>query len=158
MEMPKYHETFIPILETLRDGKSIHSGDVSNKVLNKYYSHLPEELLSKKTKSGGSLLLDRIGWGISYLKQGKYLDYPKRGMVQITSKGLEVLSHGTLTLKQLKSDPDFLEYHKQKNEQKKANENSFDSSTSEDLIESGISDIEAQVKADLLDKLKTVNP
>jgi len=84
--------------------------------------------------------------------------YPVNMYVQITSKGLEVLSKGALTLNQFKNDPDFLEYRKQRNEQKKADENNFDNSTPEDLIESGISDIEAQVKAELLEKLKNVNP
>lgn len=158
MGLPKYHETFIPILEILREGDLVHRTELSNKVLEKYYYHLPKELLGKKLKSGGSLILNRIGWGVSYLRQGKYLDYPKRGMVQITSKGSRVLSLGELPLKQFKADFDVIEYRKQRSEQKKSEGVSFDSSTPEDLIESGISDIEAQVKAELLEKLKSVDP
>ena len=158
MSFPKFHETFIPILDTLSDGKSMHYSDLLDRVLNKHYSHLPEDFLGRKTKAGGSLLLNRIGWGKSYLKQGGYVDYPERGMVQITSKGVETLSNEVLTLKQLKSTPEFISYRKKRDEQKKSIENDFDNDSPEDLIESGISDIEAQVKAELLEKLKSVNP
>jgi len=43
---------------------------------------------------GANVLLDRIGWGKSYLKMGKFVNYPKRGMVQITEKGKQVLKTG----------------------------------------------------------------
>ena len=87
MELPKYHETFIPILEILNEEESIHHRDLSNRVKEKYYSNLPIELLELKTSSGANVLIDRIGWGKSYLKQGKFVIYPKRGEVQITQKG-----------------------------------------------------------------------
>ena len=62
MDLPKYYETFIPILETLSKGQAIHFTELKNQVLNKYYAYLPEELLNRKIKSGGSLLFNRIGW------------------------------------------------------------------------------------------------
>lgn len=158
MDLPKFHETFIPILETLKNREAVHRSDLSSKVLSGYYADLPEELLSQKLKSGDSLILNRIGWGKSYLKQGGYLEYPKRGMVQITEKGMRALSEGSLTFDQLRNDPDFLRYHELKNKQKKTDDNSLDSSTPEDLIDSGIGAFEAQIKAELLEKLKSVNP
>lgn len=84
MELPKFHETFIPILEILSDGKIFHHSDLLNKVLQKYYSDLPVELLNEKTKSGEKLILNRIAWGKSYLKKVGYIIYPERGFVQIT--------------------------------------------------------------------------
>lgn len=158
MQLPKYNETFMPILETLRNGVAVRRVDLTNKVIGHYYANLPEELLDKKLKTGGSLIFNRIGWGISYLKQGAYLNYPKRGMVQITSKGSETLSKGILTLNQLKDDSDFITNRHQKIEQNKISDCNLDNNTPEDLIESGASDIEAQVKAELLEKLKSVNP
>ena len=41
MDMPKFHETFIPILEMLADGKIIHHRELLTKVVEKYYSKLP---------------------------------------------------------------------------------------------------------------------
>jgi restriction system protein len=49
MELPKYHETFIPILEILGNGEMIHYSELQKKVRDKYYSNLPNDLLNKKT-------------------------------------------------------------------------------------------------------------
>jgi len=45
MDMPKFHETFNPILDMLADGKIIHHRELLNKIVDKYYSGLPNELL-----------------------------------------------------------------------------------------------------------------
>ena len=84
MELPKYHESFIPIMETLNSVESLPSRELASRVRDKYYSHLPQELLNQKTSSGANVLLDRILWGKSYLKMAKFVAYPKRGFVQIT--------------------------------------------------------------------------
>ena len=78
MELPKFNETFIPILEILNEIENIHSRDLYNRVRDKYYSSLPNELLELKTSSGATVLLNRIGWGKSYLKQGNFVFYPKK--------------------------------------------------------------------------------
>ncbi len=81
MELPKYHESFIPILETLKSAEPIKSRQLAIIVRDNYYSNLPDELLKQKTSSGANVLLDRILWGKSYLKMGKFISYPKRGFL-----------------------------------------------------------------------------
>ena len=160
MELPKYHETFIPILEVLSNGEILHYNELRKRVRNKYYSDLPEELLNKKTTTGANVLLDRIGWGKSYLKQGKFLDYPERGMVQITEKGKSALQKGTLTLQELKNDSDFLAHREAKKAEKesKNDEINVENASPQDLIDSGFSAIDSQVKSDLLEKLRNIDP
>jgi restriction system protein len=160
MELPKYHETFIPILEVLSDGKTIHYNDLRKQVRDQYYSNLSEELLSKKTKSGDVVILNRIGWGKSALKIGKFIRYPQRGMVQITEKGAQVLKIGKLTLQDLQNDVDYIAHEKSKRDKKGGGteEVSIASASPQDLIDSGFSTIEEQVKADLLEKLREIDP
>ena len=110
MELPKYHETFMPILETLSNGESISSRELATRVRDKYYSDLPKELLDKKTSTGANTLIDRILWGKSYLKMGKFVFYPKRGMVQIGEKGKHALEIGQMLLSDLQNDPDFIQH------------------------------------------------
>ena len=62
MELPKYHETFIPILEILNSVESLKSRELASKVSDVYYSELSHELLNQKTSSGANVLLDRILW------------------------------------------------------------------------------------------------
>jgi len=159
IKLPKHYETFIPILEALSNGKTIHYTEMYKIVRDTYYSNLSPELLNKTTKNGDNLLLNRIGWGKSYLKIAKMILQPKRGMVQISEKGQNVLKKGILPFADLLNDKDFREYQearKEKTDLNTAIEN--DSATPEDLIDTGISSIETQVKNELLDKLKVLDP
>lgn len=157
-QLPKFHETFIPILSILEDGKVIHYNELKKIVRDKYYSDLPEELLHKKVKSGDQLILNRIGWGKAYLKQAKMVEIPERGMVRITDKGRKVLENGELTLAQLKDDPDYKAYEIAKREKVKEDEALDESASPEDMIEAGVSQVEHKVRDELLDKLKSVDP
>lgn len=62
-DLPKFHETFQPILDILRAGEIVHHRELLKRVVDKYYSDLPLELLDQKTKSGEILILNRIAWG-----------------------------------------------------------------------------------------------
>jgi restriction system protein len=162
MELPKYHETFVPILETLSKVDSLNSRELASRVRDKYYSELPIDLLNKKTSSGANVLLDRILWGKSYLKMAKFLSYPKRGFVQLTEKGKKVLGRGSLSLSELQNDSDFIN-HRESVNSKKEDEVDIDSvnvenATPQDLIDSGFSTIETEVKTELLERLKEIDP
>lgn len=160
-EIPKFNETFIPVLDVLSDGELIHYDELRRKVRDKHYSHLPEQLLKQETKSGDLLILNRIGWAKAYLKEGNFLCQPERGKVQITPKGLAALQKGTLTLQQLKQDPDYIHAQEQKPKRgTDANQKSTgtEGATPQDLIDEGFDAIEKEVKSELLAKLKTVDP
>jgi len=159
MKLPKYHETCLPILEVLSKEDFLHRTELRRIVAERYYSNLPQALLNKKTSTGANVLFDRIGWGKSYLKMAKYVDYPKRGMVKITKKGKDKLETGSFSLKDLKSDPDYLA-HRQTRVSKKESEIenvSVENASPQDLIDSGFSTIETQVKTELLEKLKEMD-
>jgi len=162
MELPKYHETFIPILETLNNKESLKSRELALQVRDKYYSDLPRELLNQKTRTGANVLIDRILWGKSYLKMAKFVSYPQRGMVQMTEKGKKALEIGELPLEQLQNDPDFIN-HRESVKSKKENDVELDkinveNASPQDLIDSGFSDIETEVKTELLERLKEIDP
>ena len=156
-QIPKYHETFIPILEVLSDGKIIHYKELERQVRDKYYHNLPQELLDQKIKSGAILIMNRIGWGRTYLKQAGMLKQPERAMVQITDKGREIFRLGKLTLKELLKDEEFLANRKLGKKDKES-ENLSEENSPQDMIDSGFRTIENQVKIELLEKLKTANP
>jgi len=162
MELPKYHETFMPVLETLSTVDSLNSRELTSQVRDNYYSDLPQELLNQKTSTGANVLLDRILWGKSYLKMAKFVSYPKRGMVQITEKGKRILATGQLPLQDLKNDQDFIN-HRESVKSKKEDEIELDTvsvenASPQDLIDSGFSTIETEVKTELLEKLKEIDP
>jgi restriction system protein len=156
MELPKFHETFNPILEILSDGKVLHHRELLNKVVEKYYSNLPIELLNEKTKNGERLILNRIAWGKSYLKKAGYLIYPERGFVQITEKGKK--HKGELKLSQLEEETGIANFYHGEKSKKGSQISEVINSSPQDLIETGFYAIESEVKADLLEKLKAIDP
>jgi restriction system protein len=156
-ELPKFHETFNPLLDILSNGEIIHHRELLKKVVDKYYSDLSKELLDLKTKSGEILLLNRIAWGKSYLKKGGYIIYPERGMVKITEKGIKAIRDNE-QLKDIDEKSNFLEFYVEEKTKDNSDDIQIKNSTPQDLIDTGISEIESQVKIDLLEKLKTIDP
>jgi len=156
-ELPKFHETFSPILDILSDGGIIHHRELLKKVIDKYYSDLPKELLEQKTKSGEFLILNRVAWGKSYLKKGGYIIYPERGMVQITEKGKKSVNE-TLQLKEIEGESNFLDFYADEKTKGIPINTEIKNSSPQDLIDTGFSAIESHVKNELLEKLKSIDP
>lgn len=154
MDLPKFNETFLPILQILNNGETITGRELVQQVEKRFYSHLPEELLSQVTKSGDRLIENRIAWGKSYLKKGGLVHYPQRGSVQITEKGKEAKSE-KLSLEQIQSN--VISFYEPENSSK-ITELEISTSSPQDLIDRGIAQIERNVKTELLEKLKTVDP
>lgn len=159
MQIPKFHETFIPILRVLHDKGKMHYNELRKLVRDAHYSDLPDELLTTRTRSGDILILNRIGWAKSFLKQARFVEYPERGMVQITPKGEELLKKGTITLKELKKDPDWMAQQIAKKRERR-NEEVVDveNESPQDLIDSGFISIESQVKSELFERIKNLDP
>lgn len=156
MDLPKFHETFNPILEILRDGKTMHHRELLKLVVDKYYSNLPKELLEEKMKSGELLILNRIAWGKSYLKKGGFIIYPERGMVQITQKGKEA-AQKPLHLPDIENESNFLQFYSDE-KTKITDRNEIKNSSPHDLLDSGFSAIESQIKHELFEKLEEIDP
>lgn len=157
MEIPKFDETFIPILEVLKDGKVLKTRELIEKVKAIFYSGLSDEQQKQETKSGDLLIDNRIAWGKSYLKKGGYISFPERGLVQITEKGK---SHSaSLTLGDLENESSLFDFYKKEKQSSSTNsETKVDISSPQDLIDEGFNRIESDVKNELLQKLKNIDP
>jgi restriction system protein len=157
MEIPKFDETFIPILEVLKAGEVIKSRELIEEVRSKFYSGLTEEQLKQVTKSGELLIDNRIAWGKSYLKKGGYVFFPERGTVQITEKGK---NHSlSLSVRDLENESSLFDFYKQeKSSIQPENTGTNAISSPQDLIDEGFNRIESDVKDELLNKLKKIDP
>jgi len=154
MELPKFNETFLPILNVLRDGQTMRGRDLIRVIEEKFYSNLPRELLDQTTKSGDRLIENRIAWGKSYLKKGGLVHYPQRGYVQITEKGKSA-NPANISLEDIQSN--VITFYEP--ESKIAVKTKIESTASpQDLIDSGFEQIEREIKDELLSKLKGVDP
>ncbi|MBK8242454.1 MAG: restriction endonuclease [Saprospiraceae bacterium] len=157
MEIPKFDETFIPILEILKDDKVLKSRELLEEVKTRFYSDLSEEQLKQETKSGDLLIDNRIAWGKSYLKKGGYIIFPQRGFVQITEKGKN--HSATLTVRDLENESSLFDFYKQEKVSVTVDiKTQAEISSPQDLIDEGFNRIDSDVKADLLQKLKSIDP
>lgn len=160
IEIPKFHETFLPILEILSNGETIHTRELQRLVIEKYFNELTEEQLTEKTKTGEVLINNRIAWGKSYLKKGGYISYPERGNVKITEKGLK--QKNDISLKNLVEDSGTLDFYAEEstksNNNKKSITKEIETSSPQDLIDKGFFQIESEIKNELLERLKTIDP
>lgn len=159
MEIPKFHETFLPIIDVLKDGKSIHFRELYKLVKQKYFNELTEEQLKETTKTGDILIDNRIGWGKTYLKKGGYIEYPERGYVKITEKGFNYKPD--LTLKELVDESSIFDFYKDEKSienHKQEDNKELKNSSPQDLIDEGFLRIEQSIKFELLNKLKGLDP
>jgi restriction system protein len=156
MDIPKFHETFTPILSVLQNGETLKAREMYQLVIDKFYSDLTEEQLEQQTKSGDRLIINRIAWGKSYLKKGGYIEFPKRGTVRITEKGKQH-SASKLTLKDVEHSENYLEFYNEEKPKQVTNE-VISNSSPQDLIEEGFNQIDNQVKEELLERLKSIDP
>ncbi|AHW58872.1 restriction system protein [Draconibacterium orientale] len=157
MEIPKFHETFLPILKVLENGETLQAREMYKKVIEQFYTGLSKEQLEQTTKSGDILIINRIAWGKSYLKKGGYIEFPKRGFVKITEKGKKH-SSTDLTLKQVENSENYLEFYNEENPKKASTPSIIENASPQDLIDEGFNQIDIQVKDDLLEKLKEIDP
>lgn len=157
MEIPKFHETFIPILKVLENGETLQSREMYKKVIDKFYTGLSDEQLEETTKSGDILINNRIAWGKSYLKKGGFIEFPKRGYVKITEKGKKHTA-SKLTLNEVESSDNFLEFYNEENQKNETTPSKIQNASPQDLIDEGFKAIEIQLKDELLEKLKEIDP
>jgi len=157
MEIPKFNETFIPILEVLKDGKTLKTRELIEIVKSNFYSELSDEQLKQETKSGDLLIDNRIAWGKSYLKKGGYISFPERGLVQITEKGKK--HSATISVRDLENESTIFDFYKNEKESNSSdNKTTINISSPQDLIDEGFNRIEKEIKNELLLKLKSIDP
>ncbi|WP_332029336.1 winged helix-turn-helix domain-containing protein [Kaistella sp.] len=149
IEIPKFHETFIPILKVLENGETLNTRELYKLVIEKFYSELSKDQLEQQTKSGDTLIINRIAWGKSYLKKGGFIEFPKRGMVRITGKGLANINK-SLSLRDVENSSGFFEFYNEENNNVDSAPKMIVNSSPQDLIDEGFDQIERQVKDELL--------
>lgn len=161
MSMPRFDDTLFPILDVLKDGKPRSLKEVSDIILEKYFS-LTEEEKREVVSSGRTRFFDRVGWGRTYLKKAGLIYQPERGSeIQITKEGENVVKSGITKINQsfLSKYESFLEFRKPNNQNKTEDLSELDSSLSpQDMIDQGFEKIRQTLKSDLLEKLYKINP
>lgn len=91
MAIPDYQTVMLPLLRRLGDGNCRVFKEVTADLADEF--DLTQEERAHLLPSGGTLTFSsRVGWAKTYLKKAGLLVQPKRGLVEITKAGREVLA------------------------------------------------------------------
>jgi restriction system protein len=159
MAIPDYETVMLPLMQIASDGRE-HSIDELTKHLSEQFKLTPEEQEERIPSGQSTYIKNRTGWARTYLKKAGLLTSPKRGYVQITDRGREILTQkpARIDRKFLEQFPEFIEFQQKTNVS--ANDepeisNPLQVSTPEEAIERSYNQLRSQLADELLDQIKT---
>ena len=111
MSIPIQKKITLPILDLLKDGKSLHVDNIEKKLADDFKLKSEEKQLKKSSGNEG-LFHNRIRWSAFYLRKAGLIESPKSGYLQITSDGLGVLQEKPIEIDThyLTKFPKFIEW------------------------------------------------
>lgn len=159
MSVPDYQTLMLPLLNRTSDGQEHTLPSLVDALAAEFRLTDPErrELLP----SGGQFLFDnRVGWARTYLKKAGLVASPKRGIIQITERGRQVLREKPARVdnKLLRRFPEFLEFQNSKTDEKETSGTVDEPLDPQESIEAGYQRIKKQLSSELLVRIKSASP
>lgn len=101
----------LPFLTTLRDGQVHSIQDVIDQ-LARQFDLTPEERYQRSPNSSNIVFNNKVGWTKTHLKKAQLIDNPNRGIVKISTRGLEVLSENPprIDMRYLSRYPEYVQF------------------------------------------------
>jgi restriction system protein len=158
MAIPDYETLMLPVLQYVSDGKEHPLKEITAYMAELF--KLSSEEREQRIPSGQSTYIqNRTGWAKTYLKKAGLLASPKRGLIQITDRGREVLSRkperidGTF-LEQFQEFKDFQARSNTQQETEPVQVPSIERRTPEETIEQSYMALRSQLADELLEQIK----
>ena len=104
---------------------------------------------------------NRVGWARTYLKQAGLLEYPKRGYVRITTRGLALLKQNPslINMKSLEQFPEYIEFKRRTKERTSNNDPEIISEqTPKEALEANYQSLRAALAQELIDAIRQSSP
>lgn len=157
MSIPDYQSLMLPLLRQTSDKREHSFPDLVDALAAEL--RLTDAERRELLPSGGQFIFsNRVGWARTYMKKAGLLLAPKRGVVQITDSGLQVLRENPKRIDNtvLRKFPEFLEFQSAKAEDaKEAPDTTVDEQLDpQENIEAAYRRIEEQLADDLLERIK----
>lgn len=161
MAIPDYQSIMLPLLEQISDNKEWVFRNVVEELAKKY--SLTEEERKELLPSGQQPIFDnRVGWARTYMKKAGLIDAPKRGLLKISPKGLEILQKKPerINVKYLQQFPEFLEFQSLKRDESSTEEKVVEQEeqTPEESLDYSYQKIRKALALELLNKVMNLTP
>jgi restriction system protein len=154
MPIPDFQTLMLPLLRFAEDG--------AEHVIRDAFDTLAKEFLLPSGRQ--AIFHNRVGWANFYLKKSRLLESPRRGIIQITERGMEVLRNDPvkIDIRFLEQYPEFLEFRggaRPSNDfQPSQIINSPNAQTPEELLELSIQNLRLDLAQELLNRTQSCSP
>jgi len=163
MAVPDFQTLMLPLLQLAADGHDYRFRDVVERLADEF-SLTPEERSELLPSGQQSIFSNRVGWASTYLKQAGVLEAPRRGLLRITARGLDLLKERPrkIDVAFLERFPEFVEFRGKRRHRnpiaqpKIATVPSTD--TPEDALSSAYRSLRAELEAQLLEEIGRASP
>ncbi|BDC49351.1 restriction endonuclease [Bryobacterales bacterium F-183] len=163
MSIPDYQSLMLPVLRAVADREEYTVAAIrANTAAALGLS--ADELAERLASGTQAVFANRIGWAVQYLKAAGVIRAVRRGVYQVTDRGLDLLATRPpeLSVKALRRYPEFLEFLARAAGNPSAgtvaapvNENK---ATPEELLESSFKELRLALTRDLLDQVSNGSP
>ncbi|PXY40408.1 restriction endonuclease [Flavobacterium cheongpyeongense] len=162
MSVPDFQTIMLPFLQNLSDGNKQSISQVMENLAN-HFKLTPEDLSLQVPSGKMGLFRNRVGWSRSYLKNAGLVNYPERGVYQITQVGVDFLKTNPkkLRMQELLQFPMYNEWRSTFNSNTGSQGLESESSkieeeelTPQEKLTKTIDAINQQLASDILDALK----
>lgn len=163
MSIPDYQSILLPLLKMVAD-KQTHTLRSLYERLSDEFGLTHEERAELLPSGNQSIIENRIGWAKTYLKKAGLLEYPKRGHVLITERGLTFLAQTgpSIKAKDLRQFDEFQEFQHQANTDNSENLITDDladnMATPTEAIEAAYQRLRSELASELMEQIKDSSP
>ena len=161
MTVPSYQDFMLPTLKLIADNCEHKSRDIVEQAAD-MLGLTDEDKQEKLPSQTQATYYNRAMWARTYLKKACLLDYTERGVIKITQRGLDLLQTNPdrITKNTLLQYDEFKEFQSSVNDEQSESDNNTieEQQTLDDMIEYAQKILSENLKSELLDKLKKVNP
>lgn len=163
MTIPDYQTLMLPLLKALVDKQERSLRDVVALLANEF--GLSEDERTQLLPSGGQpIMANRVAWAKTYLKKAGLVDQPKRGYVQLTTRGEQVVKSAParIDIKFLEQFSEFVAFRDNQETSEPTQQAipvpAVQNETPEELIEGGARAIRKDLAEEILQRIKGCPP
>jgi restriction system protein len=163
MAIPDFQTLMLPLLKLLADKQEHAMRDVTTLLSDQFHLTEDERNLSSEV-SGQGVMYNRAAWAKTYLKRAGLIEQPRRGVFQISMKGVSVLKSPppAINLKFLEQFPEYVAAREGQSQSETSplpiEASVIKSATPDELIASGVKSIRANLISEILDQIRTGTP
>jgi restriction system protein len=165
MNLPTYDELMLPLLRLAAQDSNEHPIRELREQLAQQLQLTPEQRAIKLPSGRQAVFDNRVGWASTYLRKAQLLERTRRGYVKITKRGRDILAEKPTAIDDyyLQRFDEFKEFKERAtSEEQESPEAQTPKATQQvtpdEVIRNAYSIVEANLRDNLLDKIREMEP